>query len=352
VLADVNIAFVDDLSREGSAERVAPAFQGARIAIDTAALQGSLRANVHLVPLDTGGTTSGAERVASQIAADPSFAATIVAPELPAQAALGQRLADAGVATISLSTLGGAPANASPVWWRAVPDMAREAAAVADAVRSIDGPRRVCLLGDASPTSTALLRAVAAAIGVRPALRLDLTEVDADDPTVIEAIRGAACRSVVWGGSPTGGALMRLALTADGMRDVRLFGGESLKDASYTTTAGPRGRGTIAVCPCVDLSTSTDLRAQRFIQDYQSEFGVPPGPFAAEGRDVASMILGAIDGGAGARAAVASALAAAPSFEGLARSYRFAPSGELERASAAVRVYRDEGVRWVALPTG
>jgi branched-chain amino acid transport system substrate-binding protein len=351
-LADVNVAFVDDLSREGSAERVAPAFQGARLAIDTAALRGTLRANVHLVPLDTGGTPAGVEHVASQIAADPSFVATIVSPELPGQAALGERLASAGVGTISLSTIGGAPADAAPLWWRAVPDMSREASAVADAVRALEGPRRVCLLGDASPTSTALLRAVAGALGVRPALRLDLTEVDADDPTVIAAIRGAACRSIVWGGSPTGAALLRLALTSGGLRDVRLFGGESLKDASYTTTAGPRGRGTIAVCPCVDLSTSTDLRAQRFIQDYQSEFGVPPGPFAAEGRDVASMILNAIDGRAADRASVGSALATATRFDGLARSYRFDPDGELRGASAAVRVYRDEGVRWVALPAG
>jgi branched-chain amino acid transport system substrate-binding protein len=152
---------------------------------------------------------------------------------------------------------------------------------------------------------------------------------------------------VVWGGTPAGGALLRLALVEAGMRSVRIFGGESLKDGSFVMTAGPRGRGTVAVCPCVDLSTSTDLRAQRFIQDYQSAFGVPPGPFAAEGWDVARMVLDALGSGARTREEVADAVFSSSSFDGLARRYAFASNGSLLDGAGAVRVYRDEGVRWV-----
>lgn len=349
VLTDLTIAFVEDLSPDGATQRVAPAFQGARLAVDAASLRDPLlAARVHVVPLDTGGTAAGLASAADAIVNDPSVVAVIVAPQLTGQVALGDRLDRAGVATISLSTLGPRLENEGWTRWRrAVPDIDREARALVAAVASVTGLRRTCLLGDGSPASIALIHAVAEALDVRPALRLGLPDTDPDDPDVIAAVRGAGCGSVVWGGTPAGAALLKLALVEAGMRSVRLFGGESLKDASFITTAGPRGRGTIAVCPCVDLSTSTEIRALRFIQDYQSAFGVPPGPFAAEAWDVAEMILDALEGGARTRAEVADALSATTSFAGLARTYAFGGNGTLEDEAAAVRVYRDEGVRWV-----
>ncbi len=348
VLADRTIAFVEDLSRDGAEQRVAPAFQAARLAIDAATLKGGLAASVHLVPIDTNGTPDGVVAAARRIVDDPTVVAAIVAPELTGQIALGDRLDDAGVPTISLSTLGPDLADQGWTHWRrAVPDVDREASALARALVDADGEGSVCMLGDGSPASMGLNHAVVRALPRPPVLRLALPDTDPDDPAVIAEIRDAGCRSVVWSGTPAGGALLRLGLVAARMRNVRLVGGESLKDASYITTAGPPGRGTIAVCPCVDLSTSTDLRAQRFIQDYQSAFGVPPGPFSAEGWDVARMILEALAAGDGARTGVADALGAVRAFDGLARSYAFAGNGVLEQQAAAVLVYRDQGVRWV-----
>jgi ABC-type branched-subunit amino acid transport system substrate-binding protein len=349
VLPDLQIAFVENLAPDGAAQRVAPAFEGARLAVDSAALRGAIETGVRIVPFDTGGTPAGISAVAEQIADDPTVVAAIVAPQLTGQIALGDRLNGSGVPTISLSTLGPAlPQQGWTDWRRAVPDIGSEAATLVSALREVTGERRTCLLSEGSPPSVALIHAVAAALGRRPALRLGLPDTVPDDPSVIASIQGAGCRSIVWGGTPTGGALLRVALVENGLRAVRIFGGESLKDASYITTVGPRGRGTIAVCPCADLSTSTDLRAQRFIQDYQSAFGVPPGPFAAEAWDVARMILDAISTGATSRALVAAELDRTRTFAGLARDYAFARNGSLVDQAGAVRVYRDEGVRWVA----
>jgi ABC-type branched-subunit amino acid transport system substrate-binding protein len=348
VLPDLAIAFIENLAPDGAAQRVAPAFQGARLAVDAAALRGALEAGVHIVPFDTAGTAEGTAAVAAQIVADPTVVAAIVAPQLTGQITLGDRLDEAGVPTISLSTLGPAlPDQGWTDWRRAVPDIDGEAGVLVDTLRAVMGERRTCLVGDGSPASNALTHAVAGALPRRPALRLALPDTVPDDPSVIAEIKGAGCRSIVWGGTPTAGALLRVALVENGLRAVRILGGESLKDASYISTAGPRGRGTIAVCPCVDLSTSTDLRAQRFIQDYQSSFGVPPGPFAAEGWDVARMILGAISTGASTPGEVGAALARTSAFSGLASGYAFGRNGSLEDPAGAVRVYRDEGVRWV-----
>jgi branched-chain amino acid transport system substrate-binding protein len=348
VLPDLTIAFVEDLSRDGAEQRVAPAFQGARLAIDAASLDGALPASVHVVPMDTGGTPEGVASVARRIVDDPTVVAAIVAPQLTGQVALGDPLDAAGVPTISLSTLGpDLPERAWQHWRRAVPDVDREATAIAKAVVELDGRTHSCVLGDGTPASDALNHAVVHALPRRPAMRFALTDTDPDDPTVIAAIKAASCRSVVWSGTPAAGGLLRMALVTSGLRDVRLIGGESLKDASYITTAGPRGRGTVSVCPCVDVSTSTDLRDQRFIQDYQSAFGVPPGPFAAEAWDVARMILRALEAGDGTRAGVAAALGGVSAFDGLARSYAFASNGLLKDQADGVLLYRDEGVRWV-----
>jgi branched-chain amino acid transport system substrate-binding protein len=350
VRPDLTIAFVEDLSQDGATQRVAPAFQGARLAIDAASLRGASGAAVKIVPLDTEGTAAGVHDVADRIVQDPTVVAAIVAPQLTGQIALGDRLDAAGVPTISLSTLGAGLVDQEWTRWRrAVPTVDREARALVASIRDLVGPRRTCLLGDGSAPSAALLGAVAQALTVRPALRLGLEDTDPDDPIVLAAIGQARCRSVVWGGTPAGGALLRLALDDGGLRAVRLFGGESLRDTSFLTTAGPHGRGTVAVCPCVDLSTSTDLRARRFIQDYQSAFGVAPGPFAAEGWDVARMLLDAIASGAFDRAAIGDALWRSTTFDGLARRYAFSSSGALRDPAAGVLVSRDEGVRWVAV---
>jgi ABC-type branched-subunit amino acid transport system substrate-binding protein len=107
----------------------------------------------------------------------------------------------------------------------------------------------------------------------------------------------------------------------------------------------------VAACPCADLSTSTDLAAQRFIQDYQADFGLPPGAFAAEAWDVAGMFVRAFRAGATSRAQVLASLWGTDRFRGLANTYVFEPDGELAPGSARVRLFRDEGGRWIQLPS-
>jgi ABC-type branched-subunit amino acid transport system substrate-binding protein len=346
VAPDLRIAFVQDLSPDGAQQRVAPAFQGARLAVDAASAPGVPQ--VRLVPFDTGGTPEGALEVAGEISGDPSFVAAILAPQLPGQAAIGERLDAAGVSTISLSTLGPDVAEAGwAAWRRVVPDVGAEARALVHLIGDAGGAGSVCLLGDGSVASSALLRAVALALPAPPELRLGLGDGDPGDPSVASAVRDAGCVFVVWGGTAAAAGLLRVGLDSAGIRSVRLFGGESLKDASFIAEAGPRGRGTVAVCPCADLSTSTDLRARRFVQDFQSAFGVSPGPFAVEGRDVASMVLRAVRAGAQTRREVAAAVSGLRAFEGLAGTYAFGRDGDLVASGGGVRVYRDEGVRWV-----
>jgi len=124
-------------------------------------------------------------------------------------------------------------------------------------------------------------------------------------------------------------------------------GGDAMKDPTYLAVSGRAGLGTVAACPCADLSTATDLASQRFIQDYQADFGVPPGAFAAEAWDAAGMFVRALRAGAASGAEVLAFLWETETYRGLAGTYVFRPDGELTRSSARIRLYRDEGGRWI-----
>jgi branched-chain amino acid transport system substrate-binding protein len=162
------------------------------------------------------------------------------------------------------------------------------------------------------------------------------------DPT---GVGEADCRVVVWTGGPDGGVELAAAI---GDAQV-LVAGPGLRDPRFLQEGGPFAEGAISHCSCADVSTSLDLAAQRFIQDFQSEYGSAPGTYAVEAWDAAQAIVLAIRESGGARAGVVDALAAATVLEGLGGPYAF-DGGELAHPESAVRRYAVEGGRWVAVP--
>jgi ABC-type amino acid transport substrate-binding protein len=155
---------------------------------------------------------------------------------------------------------------------------------------------------------------------------------------------------VAWTGfDPLASALLD-ALGSDGLGDVRLVGTDAMKDERLLTETERGADGTVVVCPCVDLTTSTRIDAQRFVNDFQAASGSPPGVYGVEGWDVAGMLLEAVRTGATDRATVSAALVGGDTYEGLAGPYTFRPDGELDRRAVRVVAYRAEGLRW--LPVG
>jgi len=351
LVTQLKIAFIEDLTPDGAPGRTVPAFQGAKLAIDGAALAGGLPVPVQLVGLDTEGNPVTAAAVAREVAADPSYVAAIGAPFLAGQVTIGRVLDRAGVPMITLSALGpDLSTNGWRTWRRAVANQTQQGTALA---RYVDGlpasGRGICLLGDGTEESRGLLRAVARSLRAAIALRAKVAPSASGPPAAVAAVSRVGCGVVVWGGFSEEGALMRRRLVEAGLRKVTFVGGDGLRDQTFLSITRGAGMGTVVACSCADLTTATDLPAQRFIQDYQSEFGLPPGTYAVEAFDVARMVLGAIRSGAATRADVLLRLHETRRFDGLANVYRFSPDGELAPGSARVRLYRDEGGRWVGM---
>jgi branched-chain amino acid transport system substrate-binding protein len=345
--SEVKVAFIEDLSSDEAEGRVLPSLQAAGLAFAHATLGGALPLAVDLVPMDTQGDPTQTSDIVDEIVTDPTYVAAFVAPYLGDQAGVAEALDEAGVPMLSLST--GQPALGTAgltAWRRIVANRAEETVALAAYVTALPAAGAgTCIARGPDSQDARLAHLVARAL--RGASAPSVTVVDAEAASsAATAIADSGCGVVVWAGSVTIAEALRTALTHRAA-SVALVGGDDLKDDAYPAVVGPAGDGTVAFCPCADLSSSTDLSAQRFIQDFQAEHGLPPGPYAAEAWDAAKMLVRALGSGATSRGEVLAFLGASGPFQGLANRYEFAPGGELDPTSAIVHSYRVRGGRWI-----
>jgi branched-chain amino acid transport system substrate-binding protein len=128
---------------------------------------------------------------------------------------------------------------------------------------------------------------------------------------------------------------------------VTFVGGDRLLDPDFLSGVGSEGEGSFALCACSTVSTSTDLAARRFIQDYQSQHGVAPGAYAVESWDAAHLILRALDAGETSRTRVAAALDDVTQIQGLEGTHRLGTNGEPVDPRSLLQLYAVRGGRWI-----
>jgi Periplasmic binding protein len=314
----VKVAFVRDLSMPDADEHALPASQAIRLAFETATLQDPSSVPVELEEFDLAQDAADLD----SIDADPSYVGVIVAPGVNGDDAE----LDPDLPVLSLSGLGAGDGRRA--WIRMVAPLATTADTLAGRLRRSSA----CVLAE-DPPPDPLYGLLSRALPGATARTVD--------PSAAAAVAGqVGCDVVIWAGGPNAGAeairgLQRL--------DVAFIGGDRLLDPDFLSTAGSAAEGAVALCACANVSTSTELAARRFIQDYQSEHGA----FAVEGWDAAHLILRAAGDRGITRALVARSLGALATFDGLEGIRRFRADGEPLEPRALLRLYRVEGGRWV-----
>lgn len=350
----VKIAFLHDMSVPGSAQTVAPALLGLQLALREALERGDLPVSPEVVGLDVEGDDATSTELAQEVVDDPSYVAAVIGPFWSEPASVGDLLDAAGIPTLSLSELDPALATRGwSSWRRVVAGESRESAALAAAIRgssrSVSG---TCVVGDGSSLSGILGGLLTANLGTgRVTASVVLPDEDAL-ASVVQRVDRTGCGTIAWTGFGPGATLLRTGLTEAGAGSLPLVGSSAMKTESYLSTTAGAGDGTIVTCACVDLGSSTRPEARRFIHDFQSQYGSPPGVFGPEGWDVGGMLLAAFRSGSTDRRTVAAALAASNGYDGLVNTYRFDDDGELVSGAAGVHVFRAEGVRWVPVGEG
>ena len=341
-LDTLKVAYVQDLAPEQALDTTLPPLQAIELAFATAAASGEMPTPIEVVAFDTQGDPTAIGEVAAEIAADPSFIAAFASPNLGGVGALVELMGPEGVPVLSLSARDPVEAAAPGTFFRFVAPLAVQASSLADGVTALRRPDGdVCLVlppADATRFSNAVRE------GLSPGLRVFEENAGGEVP----AVPPAECGTVIWTGDGVGGAALAVSLEDDPPPSPILIGGPGLREPDFLGEAGTAAEGAVAFCSCADVSTALGLGAQRFIQDYQSEFGTPPGPYAVEAWDAAHMLIEELDSGGPSDEGLIARLASTPRFEGLGRAYAFA-GGELTQPADAVLVFRVEGGRWTAV---
>jgi branched-chain amino acid transport system substrate-binding protein len=341
----VKVAFFHDSSIESPNTHGLPAFLGMNLAFSQAIEEGTMTVAPELVSFDTGGDPGAAATMAAEVAADPSYVAAVAGPYWEDVAGVGERLGAAGIPVLSLSVLAGSRGG---TWFPLVAGAWRQATTLAGYLRGIRGAAGSCLAGDDTPYSRSLTDLLHTELRGALLATVTLDPSGGGAGQAAATIERAGCSSVVWTGYGIGAGELRHALTLAGAADVLMVGADAMKDGDYLDLSGSAADGTVVACPCVDLSTSPDASAQRFVHDYQADYATPPGNFAAEGWDAGGMLLRAFMAGDTTASAVLEELRIAPPFEGLATTYDLGSPSSLSRVR--VSLYRAEAGLWV--PTG
>jgi cystine transport system substrate-binding protein len=338
----VKVAFFHDGSIESPNTHGLPGFLGMNLAFSQAIEEGSTAVAPELVSFDTGGNPGSAAAMAAEVAADPTYVAAVAGPYWQDTAGVGEQLGAAGIPVLSLSVLAGSPGE---TWFPVVAGARRQATTLAGYVRGIRGTGGSCLAGDDTPYSRSMTDLLNRSL--RGALLATVTLDPAGDAAQAAAtIERSGCSAVLWTGYGIGAGELRNALTLSGAADVLMVGADAMKDDDYLDLSGSASDGTVVACSCVDLSTSTDEAAQRFVHDYQADYSTPPGNFAAEGWDAGGMLLRAFMAGDTTASEVLRELRTAPPFEGLATTYDLS-SGPSSMSRLRVSLYRAEAGLWV-----
>ena len=318
----LKVAFVKDLSVPDADEHALPAVQAARLAFETASTNDPNRTPIELQEFDLDQDPADLQAIET----DPAYVGVIVAPGVNEAAAP----LDADLPVVSLSGLG--TGEGRQAWIRMVAPLTT----VADALAARLERAHPCILAE-DPAPDPLFDMLAG--------RLPKATAETIDPaTAGRVATGAGCTTVIWAGGPDGGAVAARQLRSAGLTFV---GADRLLDPDFLSGAGSQAEGSFALCSCSTVSTSTDLAARRFIQDYQSQHGVAPGAYAVEAWDAAHVILRALDGGRATRAQVARSVAQVTEVQGLEGTHRLGDGGEPLDPRALLHLYAVRGGRWV-----
>ncbi len=351
----VKIAYMGALTGD-AAQLVVPGFQAAQLAFEQAnqGKFGDLPVTITLVKEDTQGSPDQAPSVADKIVNDSSFVG-VIGPAFSGESqAAGGKLDAAGIPFITPSaTNPGVAQNGWTHWFRAVGNDNSQGPVAAKYIQQKLSPNCVVVASDDSTYGEGLAdivnQTLTGASITTNSQKGAVTTGQKDFSALVTKVKDSGCNVMFYGGYSPEAAPLRQQMTQAGLTNVTMVGGDGIKDDSFTSGAAAAGEGTVAACPCADISSSTDTKAKTFNTDYQAKWGSPPGIYSAEAWDIAQIYIAAFKAGKTTRADITSFVKGLNNFPGLTKSYTFQSSGELDPGSVQIYFYQDKSSAWTFL---
>ena len=318
-----------------NASIVLPSVDGAKLALSQWENEDC---DVELVEFDTEGDPAKATPVATQIAGDETFIGVIGGAFSGETRATKSIYNDAGVTMVSQSATATDLTQEDPVevFHRVVPYDDYQGAAIAAYLADELSATKVFVVDNSEAYGEPLADRVEETLGDKVVQR-DKTEVGQTDfaPT-ISKMESAAPDAVFYGGYIAEAAPLLKQMRDAGI-DAPFIGGDGLYGADFGKAAGDAGEGAIVMSPAAPIDEESTFAA-----DYEAEFGNAPGAYAAEGFDVMTVFLDALEDGARTREDVET-FVDAYSAEGISKEISFDENGDVPADKVSYWAYKIEG---------
>ncbi|MGH2751000.1 MAG: branched-chain amino acid ABC transporter substrate-binding protein [Actinomycetota bacterium] len=316
-----------------------PIFQGIEFAVDELNEAGELGCTLELVDEDSQGNPDQAPALAQSLVENEELVA-VVGPYFSGETlATGEIFSESGIAFLCPScTNETIDDQGYETFFRAVADDAVQGEVAGAYLTSLGGD--VAVVHDNQDYSKGLADAVAAAVG-DVAGPFIINPEETDYSSVVQQIADAEPDLIFYGGYSAQAAPLVQQIREAGV-EATFISDDGTKDSAFGELAGDASEGVQVTCPCVDPLGIPE--AEAFVEGMNEAYDRNPGTFAADAYDATNMIaelLGDVDGGTEieeVRAAIVEGLAGI-SYEGIAKSYSFTDTGNLDIGPEGIYVY-------------
>lgn len=337
-----------------AAQLVVPGYQAAQLAVEqaNAGKFGTLPVKITLVPEDTQGSPTQAPPLATKVANDQTFVGVIGPAFSGESAAVGPTFDTAGIPFVtSEATNPTLASNGWTHWFRAQANDNSQGPFAANYIAKVMQPATCTYVtSDDSTYGKGLAGIVQQTLtGDNAKVKAQLGAVTTgakDFSALIAKAKNSGCEAMFYGGYSPEAGLLRKQMSQQGLKDMTLVGGDGIKDTTYTSEAGSGGEGTIAACPCSDITQATSSAATNFVKDYTAKWGTAPGIYAGEDWDVAQMFIAAFKAGKTTRQSITDFVKGLQGFQGITKAYTFQPGGELDPQDVKIYFYKDTSGDW------
>ena len=316
-----------------------PIHQGIEYAVEELNAAGELGCTLELVSEDSQGNPDQAPALAQSLVENEELVA-IVGPYFSGETlATGEIFSESGIAFVTPSATNETIDDQGyETFFRAVADDGVQGPVAGEYLNSLGGT--VAIVHDNQDYSKGLADAVAKTVtdGAGPFI---INPEETDYSSVVQQVADANPDLVFYGGySAQAGPLLQ-QLRQGGV-EATFVSDDGTKDSTFGELAGDSAEGAQVTCPCVDPLGIPE--AEAFVAGINETYDRNPGTFAADAYDATNMVaqvLGEQDAGADVeeiRAAVVEGMAAM-NYEGIAKTYVFTETGNLDIGPEGIYVY-------------
>jgi branched-chain amino acid transport system substrate-binding protein len=311
--------------------------QGAQLAVDQYNTKHA-DCKVELKPFDSEGSADKAPGVARQLVTDKAIVGIIGPPFSGESEAADPIFEEAGIPLItpsatrpSLSTKGW------KVFHRAVANDDAQGPGAAQYIKEVLKAEKVFVADDQSAYGSGLADVVKSKLGSL-VVDTDKTQGDGkqtDFSATVTKIRSSGATVLFYGGYYQNAGLIAKQLAAANLK-VTLVAGDGVNDPGFAENGGNAAvEGDVVTCPCSPPSAAKGT----FTTDYKKSFNVDAGTYSDVAFDAANMFLNGITAGNTDKAKLLTYINGVQ-YEGIANTYQFTDTGELDSTYIKVWAFK------------